>query len=266
MKLQKGQVAVVTGAASGIGFALAQKFAERGLSVVLSDVQDTALNEAVARLSSTGADVLAVRSDVGNVDEVNALRDRTLERFGRVDVICNNAGIANHAAAVWEYSHADWQRLLSVNLWGTINGIQAFVPLFVEQGSGYVVNTASMGGVATIPFNGTYNASKHAVVSITETMRGELDQIAPSIGVTVVCPGLVKTNIDKSVGKPADRTSTTPDRTVAQASREGTIEADDVASQVLEAIATNQLHLFTNPGSGARIHQRIYRLLSDLNE
>jgi NAD(P)-dependent dehydrogenase (short-subunit alcohol dehydrogenase family) len=198
MKLREGQVAVVTGAASGIGLAIAEHLAGRGLSVVLADVEEPALKTAEDSLRASGAPTLAVRTDVSDESSVFDLADRTLEKFGRVDVVCNNAGVTAPAAPIWETDERDWQWVLGVNLWGVIHGIRAFVPHLVAQGSGHVANTGSMAGLSIVPMVASYTASKHAVVAISESLRAELDVHAPDVGVTVLCPSYVPTRLADS--------------------------------------------------------------------
>ena len=176
MKLEAGQVAVVTGAASGIGRALVDAFAARGLAVVLADVEQGALDAAVEELTATGASALGARVDVRRPEDLENLAAKVQAEFGRVDVLCNNAGVIVPRAPVWEQSYADWQWIVDVNLHGVANGLRAFVPAMVAAGRGHVVNTASMAGLTTIPGggNGAYSATKHAVVGLSETLRLDL--------------------------------------------------------------------------------------------
>jgi len=265
MKLDKGQVAVVTGAASGIGLAFAQAFAGRGLQVVLSDTNADHLKAALKDLEAHGAAALTVQTDVGDPVAVDRLRDEALRRFGRVDLICNNAGIAVPGQALWEYDAASWHKVLQVNLWGVINGVRSFVPLLVKQGSGHVVNTASLAGVGTVPFNGIYNAAKYAVVSMTETLRAELDERGIGVGTTVVCPGLVRTNIGKEGGKDgSERDDPGKKPTYQETQGAEVLDADACAERTLAAIESNLLHAFPNRNSGEMVRKRVDRLLQDL--
>jgi NAD(P)-dependent dehydrogenase (short-subunit alcohol dehydrogenase family) len=198
MQLQRGQVAVVTGGASGLGLALARNFADRGLSVVLGDVEKGPLDDAVAAFESDGVPVLGVATDVRFADQVDALAAATLERFGRVDVVCNNAGIGTMSGSTWELPIEDWKWVMAVNLDGVLNGIRSFVPHLVAQGSGHVVNTASMAGISSGPSMAPYLVSKHAVVALSQGLRDELAETAPGVGVTIVCPGTMATNIGTS--------------------------------------------------------------------
>src|SRR5262245_7849581 len=198
MKDFQGKVAVVTGAASGIGRALAERFAAEGMRVVLADVEADALARAEAELRDGGATVLAVRTDVRQASEVATLAEKTLAAFGAVHVVCNNAGVGG-GKCCWEYTLADWEWTLGVNLWGVIHGVRAFVPIMLGQGTeGHVVNTASMAGLTTGPYWGSYSVAKHGVVILSEIPARDLTQIGAPVRVSVLCPGLVRTNIASS--------------------------------------------------------------------
>jgi NAD(P)-dependent dehydrogenase (short-subunit alcohol dehydrogenase family) len=189
------KVAVVTGAASGIGFGLAERFAREGMKVVLADVEVDALARAEAELRGRGATVLAVRTDVRQAGEVETLAEKTLGAFGGVHVVCNNAGVAVFKSA-WEHTLADWEWVLGVNLWGVIHGVRTFVPIMLRQGTeGHIVNTASMAGLATSTFYGSYTVSKHGVVALSEVLSRELARIGAPVKVSVLCPEEVRTNI-----------------------------------------------------------------------
>ncbi|MDT5027694.1 MAG: hypothetical protein QOE61_4120 [Micromonosporaceae bacterium] len=192
------KVAVITGAASGIGFALAKVFAAEGMRVVLADVDATRLTSAADALAATGADCIGEVVDVSDPAAVERLADRTVEHFGGVHVICNNAGVSA-LGCQWELSLDDWNWVLDVCLGGVVNGIRSFVPRMLASGEpGHVVNTASMAGVLTSPFVGPYAAAKHAVVGISKGLRAEL--AGTPIGVTVVCPGMVNTPVADRMG------------------------------------------------------------------
>jgi NAD(P)-dependent dehydrogenase (short-subunit alcohol dehydrogenase family) len=191
MELGEGRVAVVTGGASGIGLALAERFASTGSSVVLADVQDDALQAAVERVERHGVAVLPVRVDVSKEDEVAALAAATLDRFGGVHVVCNNAGVAARSDA-WFGPLSAWEWVMGVNFWGVVHGCRAFLPHLV--GGGHIVNTASIAGL--LPgFAPSYDASKHAVVAISEDLHNMVTMAGLPIGVSVLCPGWVRTNI-----------------------------------------------------------------------
>ncbi len=194
MIIEAGQVAVVTGAAQGLGRALAAGLLDRGVSVALADTAQERLRDTAEAFTAGGGHVLPVVTDVGDSAAVGALASRTLDHFGRVDVVVNNAGItANNSRLLWQTDPEDWQRVLAVNLLGVVHGIQAFVPHLVTAGAGHVVNIASLAGLMALPFGGVYCASKHAVVAISETLRAELDMLGLPIGVTVACPAYVRT-------------------------------------------------------------------------
>jgi len=194
MIIEAGQVAVVTGAAQGLGRALAAGLLDRGVSVALADIAQERLHDTAEAFAARGGQVLPVVTDVSDAAAVGALASRTLEHFGRVDVVVNNAGItAHHARPLWETDSEDWRRVLAVNLLGTVHGIQAFVPHLVMAGAGHVVNIASLAGLMAVLFGSAYCASKHAVVAVSETLRAELNILGLPIGVTVVCPGYVRT-------------------------------------------------------------------------
>jgi NAD(P)-dependent dehydrogenase (short-subunit alcohol dehydrogenase family) len=192
-----GRVAVVTGGASGIGLALARRFAAERMRVVSGDVEEPALKLAVDELSDGGADVIGVPTDVTDPDQVEELARTAERRFGALHVACNNAGVAAGGLS-WESPLETWQWVIGVNLWGVIHGIRAFVPRIIEQDAGHVVNTASVAGLVAAPFMGPYNASKHAVVAISETLHHELALMAPHVKVSVLCPAWVNTRIGES--------------------------------------------------------------------
>ena len=195
MIIKEGQVAVVTGAAQGLGRALAASLIDFGMSVVLADTATQRLHTAAEEFSTRGAKVLPVITDVSDVTAVQTLARRTIEHFGRVDIVINNASITTgKLQPLWRSNPQDWQRVLAVNVLGVVYGIQAFVPHLVKAGTGHVVNIASLAGLSAAPFSGAYCASKHAVVALSEALRGELEMMGLQIGVTVVCPGLMRTS------------------------------------------------------------------------
>ena len=174
MENLQGKVAVITGAASGIGKAVATRAAGEGMKVVLADIEENALKEAADELAAGGAEVIAAVTDVSDVASVRELRDRTLREFGAVHLVHNNAGVGT-GGPIWDVPEEDWRWILGVNLWGVVHGIATFVPLFIQQGEGHVVNTASIAGLTTAPFLGPYNATKQAVVAISETLYKDLE-------------------------------------------------------------------------------------------
>jgi NAD(P)-dependent dehydrogenase (short-subunit alcohol dehydrogenase family) len=253
MELQPGKVAVVTGAAGGIGLALAQRFADSGLSIVLADVDEVALAQAAESIGATGVDVLAVPTDVSSEAAVQALAAATLERFGSAHIICNNAGVATMADP-WTGPLSSWEWLIGVNLWGVIHGVRAFLPTLVAQGEGHIVNTASIAGL--LPGIGaTYDATKHAVVALTEDLYTSLGSTGLPVGVSVLCPGWVRTGImDSNRNWPAHLGEQPPDAFgsdiiaghVRRAIDEGLTPAS-VADMVADAVTGQRFWVFPHP-------------------
>jgi NAD(P)-dependent dehydrogenase (short-subunit alcohol dehydrogenase family) len=204
MKDFKGKVAVITGAASGIGFGLAERCAREGMKVVLADVEEGALKKAENNIKALGADTLAVRTDVSKAEDVKTLAQQTIDTFGKVHLLCNNAGVGAGSTA-WQSTLADWQWVLGVNLWGVIHGVHFFVPIMIKQNTEcHIVNTASMAGLIAFPGNDPYKVSKHGVVALSEGLYLELGTAGPKIGVSVLCPGFIRTNImDSERNRPA---------------------------------------------------------------
>jgi NAD(P)-dependent dehydrogenase (short-subunit alcohol dehydrogenase family) len=273
MKLEQGCVAVVTGAASGLGLALARAFAERRLDLVLSDVETDVLSDAVKTIGATGVSVIGFPADVRSASQVGALAAATLARFGRVDIICNNAGVTSHPTPMWEVEPNDWEWVLSVNLGGVINGIRAFVPHLIAQNSGHIVNTASMAGISVAPGLGPYLASKHAVVALSEGLALELAHAAPGVGVTVACPGKLTTNIqsaerNRPVGMAVAGHELTTAEMDALIQWSSTITGEDMSADaaagfVIDAIESGLLHVAPN-GLSAGVQAWTDRLLTDL--
>jgi NAD(P)-dependent dehydrogenase (short-subunit alcohol dehydrogenase family) len=195
MEQLAGKTAVITGAASGMGRAFAERFADAGMNVVLADVEVPRLEEAMAAVASRGVDALAVETDVSDAAAVDRLRDAALERFGRVNLVSNNAGVAGSMTGA-EIDLDDWRWVLGVNLWGVINGHRSFLPHLLDHGDGHIVNTASMAG--HFPGHSAYTASKWAVVGITEGLHQQLRAEGSTVGVSCLCPGWVATDIGTS--------------------------------------------------------------------
>jgi len=272
MQLERGQVAVITGAASGIGLGLAHAFASRGLDIVLADIETDPLAQAVTAVEEHGVGALGVPTDVTDLAQVEALAAATLDRFGRVDVVCNNAGVAALGPPSWETPDADWQWVLSVNLGGVINGIRAFVPHLVAQNSGHVVNTASMAGVSVTTRHAPYVASKFAVAGLSELLRAELDVAAPDVGVTIVYPGTTNTNIatahrNRPASLPMGSFELTDDvmnevLTWAGQISGPAVEPADAAESIVRAVEAGRLHVTAN-GSASAVRAWIDPLLAD---
>jgi NAD(P)-dependent dehydrogenase (short-subunit alcohol dehydrogenase family) len=254
MELTAGKVAVVTGAASGIGLALAERFARAGLNVVLADVEQTALEAAEQKIARLGVQTLAVPTDVSDEASVQALAAASVDRFGAVHIICNNAGVSS-ASDPWFGPLSAWKWVLGVNLWGVIHGIRAFLPLVAMQGEGHIVNTASVAGLMP-GLHPSYDASKHAVVAISEDLYAAMQVAGLRIGVSVLCPGWVRTQIldaernwPNGMGEipPLAVTAEVTLPHVRRAVDEG-MEPTAVADLVADAIAGDRFWVLTDPG------------------
>jgi NAD(P)-dependent dehydrogenase (short-subunit alcohol dehydrogenase family) len=267
-----GKVAVVTGAASGIGLGMATRFAEEGMHVVLADVEEPALQAAVASLQDRGlSDVIGVPTDVSNAAAVEALAQATLAAFGKVHVVCNNAGVGGGFGKIWEASLKDWQWALNVNLWGVIHGVHTFVPLLLEHGEpGHVVNTASIAGL--VPGARVYSVTKHAVVALSEALYHNLRQISAPVGASVLCPGLIDTRIMFGYrNRPADLRNApaqvASQREVDRAERIANLSAESgmppaaVAEKVVDAIREEHFYVLTHDHFDATIRDRMEDIL-----
>jgi NAD(P)-dependent dehydrogenase (short-subunit alcohol dehydrogenase family) len=269
MELNRGQVAVVTGAASGIGYALADAFAQRGMNVVLADVQDDALTAAAGRIGAHGVETLAVRTDVSKEASVQALAQATIERFGAVHVVCNNAGVGG-AGDPWFGPIATWEWVLGVNLWGVVHGVRAFLPHLL--GGGHIVNTASIAGLYP-GFAPPYDASKHAVVALTESLYNAMTGAGLPVGVSCLCPGWVRTGImDSDRNWPAEL-GEKPERDAIQeivgnhvrrAIEEGTTPAA-VADLVLQTVERKGFWVFPHDDFLAMVVRRWDRIAEKLD-
>lgn len=275
MKLQRDMVAVITGAASGIGFEFARALAQRGLRVVLSDIEGEALDRALSAFPPGRA--VGFRADVGRIEDVEALRDRSLEAFGRVDLICNNAGVFAGFAPMWTFDLRDWQWSIQVNLWGVIHGIRTFVPLLVEQGRGHVVNVASLAGLVSGAGNAPYNVAKHGVVTLSEGLLAELRQQGVDVGVTLCCPGGVRTNIrDAARNRPAEFAAGPNPHLINSADKSDRslpkdspvivdITPDLVARQMMDAVEAGRLYCATHEGFPDLIRARMEALVAGMS-
>jgi NAD(P)-dependent dehydrogenase (short-subunit alcohol dehydrogenase family) len=199
MRHFSGKVAVVTGGASGIGRGIAERCAREGMKVVLADIEEDALLMTEKEMRAAGATVLAVRTDVSRLEQVQALSQKTLGAFGAVHLLFNNAGVVGELTNIWRNAIADWEWVLGVNLWGVVHGIHVFVPIMIEQETDcHIVNTSSLSGITAGPGLGVYKVTKHGVFTLSETLFHELNRKSPKIGVSVLCPHWVHTKIVES--------------------------------------------------------------------
>ena len=252
-----GKVAVITGGASGIGFALARRMGGDGAKVVIGDIEEPALAAAVAALEEEGVDVLGVTTDVADAASVEALRDAAVSRHGTVHVVCNNAGVGG-GGLMSDTTLDDWQWCLGVNLWGVIHGISSFLPVLLEQGEGHIVNTASLAGLVSNPFMGPYNASKFAVVAISETLALEMAMTASGVGVSVLCPAFVQTNIHRASRNRPGGASGADDgvESVIASLVAAGIPPEEVADAVVEAVLGDRFYVLTHPDSVRAVEAR----------
>jgi len=253
----EGKVAVVTGAASGIGKAMCERFAGEGMKVVLADVENDALREAGRDIERHGVEVLTVRTDVAQPDQVSALAEATLDRFSKVHVVCNNAGVFA-GGRIWDAIGTDWEWVLGVNVMGVLHGIRAFVPTMLEQNEpAHVVNTCSMAGLINMPLSGVYNVSKHAALSLTETLYHELQTVDTPVGVSALCPELIRTGIGRSErNRPAHLKrgddEGTPEQEMVEAAIKASIDTGldpkAMADRVFEGIRNDTFYLLAEEG------------------
>jgi len=266
-----GKVAVVTGAASGIGRGVAERLAVEGMKVVLADVEDRALEAAVRELRRREFDVIGVKTDVSSPDSVQALADRAFEAYGKVHVLHNNAGVSGGGPGqIWEHSLQTWNWVFGVNLWGVVHGIRAFLPRMIAQDEpGHVVNTASIMGLT--PGGSIYGATKHAVVSLSETLFGQLKQTDSKVHVSVLCPGHVPTRITSSIRNRPDELWDGGERpSEAELAQRDSFWADrgmnsltpaQVAEKVLAAIKSEQFYILPHE-SDLGVKRRFESILS----
>jgi NAD(P)-dependent dehydrogenase (short-subunit alcohol dehydrogenase family) len=275
MKEFRDKVAVVTGAGSGIGRGLAERFAAEGMKVVLADVQEDALAAVESELRGRDATVLAVRTDVSKGAEVEALAQRTLDAFGAVHVLCNNAGVAGGGPTLWETTEADWQWVLGVNLWGVIHGIRVFVPIMLKQDSeGHIVNTASVLGLVSGPGGGPYGVSKHGVVRISEGLHHDLMAAGSKLHASVLCPGLIATRIvDAGRNRPAELQNEMDEETRRQRAEqtqqwlayfnEYGMPPSQVADIVVDGIREERFYILTHPDIKERVRTRMEDIIAE---
>ena len=274
----KNKTAVLTGAGSGFGPECARIGARLGMNLVLADVQQDALDKAAAELRAAGAQVLALKVDVSKAAEVEALGQAVLARFGAPHFVFNNAGVGA-GGLIWENTAQDWEWVIGVNLMGVAHGVRVFTPMMLEAASkdpayqGHIVNTASMAGLLNAPNMGIYGASKHAVVSISETLYQDLALVTEQIGASVLCPFFVPTGITQSErNRPAATPAAKPTRSqlIGQAMTDkavgsGKVSAAEVAQKVFDAIAANQFYIYSHPKSIGSVQTRMEDVLQARN-
>jgi NAD(P)-dependent dehydrogenase (short-subunit alcohol dehydrogenase family) len=270
-QVQAGHTAVITGAGSGFGLELARLAARKGLNLVLTDVQQDALDAAVAELAATGVQVVGLQGDVSRGVDVQALADLCMERFGAPHIVINNAGVA-FGGLIWEHTERDWEWVLGVNLFGVAHGLRVFTPLMLAAAKqdpawrGHIVNVASMAGLLNSPNMGAYNVSKHAVVSLSETLYQDLALVTDQVHASVLCPYFVPTGIHlshrnrpkalRSEGRP------TASQMIAQAMSakavtSGKVTAADTAQLVFEAIEAGRFYVYTHPQALGMVQTRL---------
>jgi NAD(P)-dependent dehydrogenase (short-subunit alcohol dehydrogenase family) len=279
MKNFKDKVAVITGGASGFGLEFANIAAELGMKLVLADVQQDALDRVQAQFKERGVPVLAQRCDVSKAEQVQALADATMKEFGAVHLVFNNAGVGS-GGLVWENTQADWEWVLGVNLWGVVHGVRIFTPLMLacarnDPGyEGHIVNTASMAGLLNAPTMGVYNVSKHAVVSLSETLYQDLDLVEAPIGASVLCPYFVPTGISQSHrNRPGDMQNQggpTASQKAAQimsdkAVSSGKVSAAEVAQRTFDAIRAGQFYIYSHPEALGNVRDRMEDIVNQRN-
>ena len=274
----KGKTAVLTGAGSGFGLECARIGAKLGMNLVLVDVQQDALDLASAEARATGAEVLPFRLDVSNAEQMQVMSQAVFERFGAPHFVFNNAGVGS-GGLIWENTVKDWEWVLGVNLWGVIHGVRLFTPMMLDAAAkdpawqGHIVNTASMAGLLNPPNMGVYNVSKHAVVSLSETLFQDLRLVSDQIGASVLCPYFVPTGISQSHrNRPAELGTEKPTRSqlIGQAMTDkavgsGKVTAAEVAQKVFDAMAADQFYIFSHPRALGNVQSRMECIVQQAN-
>lgn len=270
MKTFQGRTAVITGAGSGFGLEISRIAAREGMNLVMADVQADALERAVAEVRGLGAQVLPFRLDVSRGEEVEAMAAATRERFGAPHFVFNNAGVGA-GGLVWEQTAREWEWVLGVNLMGVVHGVRAFTPMMLEAAAqdpsyeGHITNTASMAGLVNAPNMGVYNVSKHAVVSLTETLYQDLALVTEQVHASVLCPFFVPTGISQSHrNKPEGAGPSKPTRSqvIAQAMSDkavssGKVTAAEVAQKVLDAVRERRFYVYSHPNALKSVQTRM---------
>lgn len=273
MKEFKDKVAVITGGASGLGLEIARLAAKKGMKLVLADIEERALKQAQVEFAGQGVEVLAVRTNVAIAEDVEQLADKTLERFGAVHLLFNNAGVALNKTA-WETSVADWEWVLGVDLWGVIHGVRVFTPIMLKQASpSHIINTASVAGMLSTQGMAAYNVAKHGVVTLSETLYHDLKRRDANIDVSVLCPAWVNTAIwDSARNRPDDLQNTVEQKgeddikleeSARHAIQSGRVSAPMVAEIVFAAIEANKFYILTHPKIKKWVGLRVEDILQD---
>jgi len=268
MRELRGKVAAVTGAASGLGRAMALALADEGMHVALGDVADT--SDTFAQVEARGVSALSMKLDVSNAPEVEAFAQLIDRELGGAHLVCNNAGVSP-LGAPWKMSEGDWRWILGVNLWGVIHGVRSFVPRLLARDEGHVVNTASVAGIINPPGSAAYNVTKHAVVALSETLYHDLRERTARVGVSVLCPAYVPTGIaDSERNRPAGVEPTVKTKeTLAReamlrkAVSSGRLTADDVARAVVQAVKEERFYVLTHPRIKGAIRARMEDILEE---
>ena len=271
MKQFKDKVAVITGGASGIGLALARRAAAEGMKLVLADIEEGALAAAAAELKAAGAKVLTVKTDVSRAEAVENLAAQTLQAFGGAHLVFNNAGVGGVRVKTWQATAKDWEWVLGVNVWGVIHGVRVFTPIMLRQGGeGHIVNTASAAGFVSMASSAPYAVSKHSVVTLSEVLYFDLKAEKARVGVSVLCPAWVGTNIWNSQRNRPEDLRDHADTAEERARREevrillekGKVTAADVAALTFEGIANDQFYIFPHPKIRRDIQTRMEDILA----
>jgi NAD(P)-dependent dehydrogenase (short-subunit alcohol dehydrogenase family) len=264
-KLSPGMVAVITGGANGIGYALAEAFCRKGLKVILADIDGPSLSDALQRLESKGATARGHLTDVSDRAAVSSLRESVINEFGRVDVVCNNAGIYPGVQPLWTVDLHAWRRLFDINYWGVVHGVQEFVPIFIEQGAGHIMNTASMSGLSTVPNSGDYGSAKHAVIALSEHLRSDLDLAGhKSIGVTLLCPSIVLTDMGRRALSIFNASDPPKDREVIGSGPNlaAVIDPEALAKAAVSGLEAGHMYVMPTPASRDRFLKRVQPILA----
>jgi NAD(P)-dependent dehydrogenase (short-subunit alcohol dehydrogenase family) len=265
------KVSVITGAASGIGKAMAQQFAAEGMQLVLADIEHEPLLQLAGQLRAAGTHVISQRVDVSKPDDLDMLAARAYDEFGAVHLLCNNAGILPPGAPVWKEPLSTWQWTLNVNFFGVLHGVQAFVPrMLKENHEAHIVNTASLAGLTTRPLMSAYNVSKHAVVALSECLHAELQLTTDKIHVSVLCPAFAKTRLAESARNKPEDVQADPSASfgfydaLRHVVEEGT-PPETIVSAMMEAVRENQFWILTHPHLDRGIRERFESMLSRTN-